>query len=99
MLLEQLKNLGVSTFKAEVAGKSKRENLELASEFELEKIQNRKEVYKDSEILPETKQVAKEANYDNEVRKSVADDVADQDENIAVIGDKTNYRGALYRTG
>ena len=101
-LIEQLKDLGVAAYSKEsekIPGKLERQELDCASEHELERIFKRKEVFKDSEYLPESKHVTKEANYFDEFRKSIADGLADQDENLAIIGDKTNYRGAFYRTG
>ena len=102
MLLEQLRDLGVSTFKAqsiENPTTTNRQKLIEASEFELEQISRRKETYKDSEFFPESKYFGSGANYEPEVRKSIADDLADQDEENVAIGDKTAYRGAFYRTG
>ena len=85
LLLDQLKDLGVTTFKTTTVqslnspgnGKNGRQELIHASEIELEEISRRKRIYKDSEFMPATKFVATEANFQNEVRKSIADDLAD----------------------
>ena len=70
----------MSTFKApsiKARGKTERKEIIEASEYELEAIVNRKEIYKDSKYFPESKFYAKGANYEPEVRKSIADDLAD----------------------
>ena len=43
--------------------------------------------------------MASGANYEAELRRRSTDGVKDQDECIALLGDKTNYRGANYYTG
>ena len=48
---------------------------------------------------PLTKYETQQANYEGEVRKSITDPPADQEEDVAPIGMKLGYKGAHYRTG
>ena len=43
--------------------------------------------------------MAKEAIYDNEVTINVTDPPADQNQDLATVGDKVYYKGAHYKQG
>ena len=86
----------MATYKNELG---EREALNDASVNDLQKLANRKNNFKDSETYPQNKFVSVAANYEKEWRKNVNDDVTDQVEDVAPIGDKINYKGANYRLG
>lgn len=66
---------------------------------DLQKLANRKQNFKDSATYPENRFISVAANYEKEWRRNPNDNVTDQVEDVAPIGDKLNYKGDNYRLG